>query len=65
MESVKNTQEIHKNMKALIREMGPRRVNGEFHTSLFQRVGQRLQARADTGAGEQPWLEAQESRQEK
>lgn len=54
MESVKNTQELHKNMKALLREMGPRRVNGEFHTSLFQRVGQRLVARADTGAGEQP-----------
>lgn len=52
-------------MKALIREMGPRRVNGEFHTSLFQRVGQRLQTRADTGAGEQSWQEAQESRQEK
>lgn len=52
-------------MKALIREMGPRRVNGEFHTNLFQRVGQRLQTRADTGAGEQSWQEAQESRQEK
>lgn len=48
-------REINRNMRALLRERGPRRANGVFHTSLFQGGGQRLQAGEGMQAGE--WLQ--------